>query len=177
MFYFGGENAILLRCNGRIFVVKRDRNKMTGIGSLLNNLLESRKWRENMNRHRLFEFWAQAVGKDISANAQPKVLRGNVLWVDVTDSVWMQQLHLMKEDLRQVINDRLGEEGIKDIRFNLVNRLRPVLSARKEEKKKPVASKPDPKKLAAFEKMIGAIADEGARSSLRKLWLIQQDRK
>jgi predicted nucleic acid-binding Zn ribbon protein len=162
---------------GGFLVAKKYKNKMIGISSLLDNLLESRKWRSNMNRHRLFEFWAQAVGKDISANAQPKVLRGNVLWVDVTDSVWMQQLHLMKEHLRQVINDRLGEEGIKDIRFNLVNRLKPVLKAKKEGKGKPAANKPDPNKLAEFEKMICVIEDEGARNSLRKLWLIQQDRK
>ena len=153
------------------------KNKMIGIASLLDSIIESRKWRSNLKRQGIFEFWEKAVGKDISTNAQPKVIRGNVLWVDVTDSVWMQQLHLMKEHLRQVLNDRLGEEEIKDIRFNLVSRLKPVLAPKKKEKSKAVISKPDPEKLAKFEKMIGAIEDEEARNSFRKLWLIQQDRK
>ena len=160
-----------------ISVARGNNNTITGIGSLLDNLIESRNWRSNLKRNQLFEFWDQAVGKDICGNAQPKVIRGTVLWVDVTDSVWMQQLHLMKEHLRQVLNDRLGEEEIKDIRFNLVSRLKPVLARSKEENKEPVLHRPDPDKLAEFEKMICAIEDEGARNSFRKLWLIQQGRK
>ena len=150
---------------------------MTTIGSLLDSLIESKNWQSNLKRNQLFEFWDQAVGKDICTNAQPKVLRGTVLWVDVTDSVWMQQLHLMKEHLRQVLNDRLGEEEIKDIRFNLVSRLKPVLAPRKKEEERQVVPLPDPVKLAEFEKMIGAIENEEARNSFRNLWLIQQGRK
>jgi len=177
MFYFATENAILSRVNWRFLVVMREKKKIVRIGSLLDSLIVSRNWQSNLNRSQLFEFWDQAVGKDICGNAQPKVIRGNVLWVDVTDSVWMQQLHLMKEHLRQVLNDRLGGEEIKDIRFNLVSRLKHVLAPRKEEKKNPVVMRPDPEKLAEFEKMIGAIEDEEARNSFRKLWLIQQGRK
>ena len=94
------------------------KSDITDIRSLLNDIVSDRNWQSNLKRQQLFEFWDQAVGKDISANAQPKVTRGDVLWVDVTDSVWMQQLHLMKEHLRQVLNDRLGGEEIKDIRFH-----------------------------------------------------------
>jgi predicted nucleic acid-binding Zn ribbon protein len=155
----------------------KNKNDMTDIRSLVDGIVNDRNWSAIIGRQKIFEFWDQAVGKDISVNAQPKVIRGDVLWVDVTDPVWMQQLHLMKEHLRQVLNDRLGEDAIKDIRFNLVSRIKPVLVPRKKEKGKPAAGKPDPTKLAEFEKMIGAIEDENARNSFRKLWLIQHNRK
>jgi hypothetical protein len=153
--------------------------KLVKIDVLLGEMFESREWQQNLDRNRVFEFWTEAVGKDIAAHAQPKLIRGKVLWVDVTDSIWMQQLHLLKEHLRQVINARIaGEEGIADIRFNLVSTLRPVLAAMKVINTKPPAKPPpDSQKLAEFEKMLVAIADEGARNSFRILWLAQQDRE
>lgn len=154
------------------------KKKIIKMDCLLGELFASRNWQQSLDRNRIFEFWTEAVGKDIATHAQPKVVRGSVLWVNVTDSIWMQQLHLMKEHLRQVINDRLvGDEGIGDIRFNLVAGLRPVLTKTKEINTKPSAkSAPDPKKLAEFEKMISAISDAGARESFRTLWLAQQGR-
>lgn len=153
--------------------------KIVKIDSLLGDLFANRDWQKHLDRQRVFEFWTEAVGQDISRHAQPKLIRGSVLWVNVTDSVWMQQLHLMKEHLRQVINERIaGEEGIRDIRFNLVTTLRPILSEVKKINQKPTAKPPpDPKKLAEFEVMIAAINDEGARNSFRTLWLAQQGRE
>jgi len=147
------------------------------IASLINNLVNSKNWRRNLNRNTLFEFWDQAVGKDIAAHAQPNVIRGEVLWVCVTDSVWMQQLHLQKQHLLEVLNRRLGDDGISDIRFNMVGKLPQVYkkksaSAVKKKRKK----EPDPQKLAGFKKMLAAVVDEPTRQSMLKIWLAQQDR-
>jgi predicted nucleic acid-binding Zn ribbon protein len=154
------------------------KNKITDIGTLLSDLFESRKWKQNLIRHQIFEFWNEAVGKDISAHAQPKVIRGDVLWVDVTDSVWMQQLHLMKEQLLGVLNKKLGDDGVVDIRFNLTARLKPVLPPKKVNVVKPSTTRPpDPVALARFEKMLSAIADENTRASMKRIWLAQEGRE
>lgn len=154
------------------------KNKIIDIGTLLSDLFENRKWKQNLNRHRIFEFWNEAVGKDISNHAQPKVIRGNVLWVDVTDSVWMQQLHLMKEQLCGVLNKKLGDDGVVDIRFNLTGKLKPVLTEKKViSNKVPPASPPDPVAFAKFEKLLSAIGDEETRESMTRIWLVQQRRE
>lgn len=154
------------------------KNKITDIGTLLSDLIENRNWRHKLNQHRLFEFWKEAVGKDIAAHAQPKLIRVDVLWVDVTDSVWMQQLHLMKDHLRQVLNERLGDDGVEDIRFNLTTKLKPVLAEKKAKVEKPAPARPpDPQALASFEKTLSAIGDEETRASLKKIWLAQQNRE
>ncbi|MEN8133960.1 MAG: DUF721 domain-containing protein [Thermodesulfobacteriota bacterium] len=154
------------------------KKKIVKIDTLMGELFANRDWQQHLDRNRIFEFWSEAVGKDIAAHAQPKLIRGKVLWVNVTDSIWMQQLHLMKEHLRQVINERLGGDvEVSDIRFNLVTTIRPVLSEVKKINQKPaVKPDPDPQKLAEFEKMISAITDAGARDSFRTLWLAQQGR-
>jgi manganese/zinc/iron transport system substrate-binding protein len=63
------------------------------------------------------------VGPDISGRAQPACIRGSVLWVDVLDSIWMQQLHLQKLLLLDLINRRLDNGSISDIRFKLNSEL------------------------------------------------------
>lgn len=154
------------------------KKKIVKIDTLLGELFANRDWQQHLDRNRIFEFWSEAVGVDIAAHAQPKLIRGKVLWVNVTDSIWMQQLHLMKEHLRQVLNDRLaGDVEVIDIRFNLVTTLRSILAEKKEINQKPSEKPaPDPKKLAAFENMISAISDVGARESFRTIWLAQQGR-
>lgn len=156
------------------------KKKIVRIDALLGEMFETRNWRQNLARNRIFEFWNEAVGNDIAAHAQPKLLRGKVLWVDVTDSIWMQQLYFQKEHLREVLNDRIpGEEEIDDIRFNLVANLKPARPAPKIdlEISAPARPAPDPAKLAEFEKLVSTIGDEGVRNSFRTLWLAGQGRK
>ncbi|MDF1578218.1 MAG: DUF721 domain-containing protein [Desulfurivibrionaceae bacterium] len=156
------------------------KKKIVRIDALLGEMFENRNWRQNLARNRVFDFWAEAVGKDIAAHARPRLVRGKVLWLDVTDSIWMQQLHFQKEDLRRVINERIpGEDGIDDIRFNLVANLPLSPPAKKIDREPgpPPRLPPDSGKLAEFEKLLATIGDEGARNSFRTLWLVGQGRK
>jgi len=156
------------------------KKKIVRIDTLLGEIFENRNWRQNLARNRIFDFWDEAVGEGIASHAQPKLVRGKVLWVDVTDSIWMQQLHLQKEHLREVINKRIpGDEEIEDIRFNLVAHLKAALSATKidQDPGPPPPVPPDRRKLAEFEKLIANLGDEGARESFRTIWLVGQGRK
>jgi hypothetical protein len=151
----------------------KERGKITGIATLLESLAVDRKWAKALNRHRLFEFWAEAVGRDVAAHARPRVIRGSVLHVEVTDSVWMQQLHLQKSCLLEALNRRLGEDGLENIRFVLKSCETfiepPPLPPRR-------TVRPDPLKEAAFEKFLVGINDQEIRGCLKKIWLAQQER-
>jgi len=152
----------------------RDRGKITGIGNLLAALVTDRNWAKALNRHRLFEFWEETVGRDIAAHARPKVIRKQVLQVEVTDSVWMQQLHLQKSSLLAALNRRIGEDDLTDIRFTLhygANFSKPL------PPKIPPPPPPDPVKMAEFEQFLVSIHDEEVRDSLRSIWIAQQARE
>jgi predicted nucleic acid-binding Zn ribbon protein len=152
----------------------RGRGKITGIDNLLQALVADRNWAVALNRHRLFDFWAEAVGREVAAHARPKVIRKQVLHVEVTDSVWMQQLHLQKSMLLDALNRRLGPDGLTDIRFTLNFR---ATFAQPPSLANPSPLPPDPEKLAEFEQLLSAIKDEGVRDSMKSIWLAQQGRE
>jgi hypothetical protein len=107
------------------------------------------------------------VGPDIGARAQPVFIRGRTLWVEVTDSIWMQQLHLQKMLLLELLNSKLEGPTLADIRFALnpeLNKGAGIIPHRK-------ATRPvDLEKLAAFEKDLAMVQDEGIKEALRRLW-------
>jgi hypothetical protein len=63
--------------------------------------------------------WDKAVGDTIAQQAQPAFMRGGVLFVKCSSSAWMQQLQFMKGQICAQLNQLLGKEVIKDIRFQM----------------------------------------------------------
>ncbi len=144
--------------------------KPQSIEKLLNSLIAHKGWKGRVEIHKVFTFWDDVVGPDIAKQAQPYVIRKNILWVRVTDSVWMQQLHLLKEMLLEKINKRIRKEKLTDIRFQL-----DVDVARQEKKEsaEPAApaSLPDPARVEEFDHMLESIEDEHVRDAIRKCWI------
>jgi hypothetical protein len=59
------------------------------------------------------------VGARILAHARPEKLQRDTLFVRVSDSVWMQQLHFLKQDILGKINHLLDGKTVKNIHFSL----------------------------------------------------------
>lgn len=152
----------------------RGRGKITGIANLLATMVADRNWLTTLNRHRLFGFWDEAVGREVAAHARPKVIRKQVLHVEVTNSVWMQQLHLQKGYLLDALNKRLAPDTLTDIRFTLNFR-----ATFAEPPPPPTTPSPplDPVKLAEFEQLLASIKDEEVRACLKSIWVAQQGRE
>jgi hypothetical protein len=143
-------------------------NRPVEISRLLSAVFQNKKWHSKLELHRIFEFWNSTVGREIAAIAQPSLIRGQVLWVKVTDSIWMQQLHLQKILLLKKINQQLHGEKISDIHFQLnsslapppepeVKKVKPVLLDKKEEQK--------------FDTLISTLDNEDLKVSLKNLWV------
>lgn len=147
------------------------KREITDIRSLLSTIVKDKNWQQRLKMFDLFEFWNEAVGESVAGQARPYVIRGTVLWVNVTDSVWMQQLQLQKNDLINVINSRLADEKITDIRFRLdrdpTTKEISVTKSPEPMKLKQV----DKKMLREFENMISSIESDEVRTSMKNLWI------
>ena len=87
------------------------------LGDALASVLQRIDPDSRLKAYRVWIFWAEEVGEAIATRAQPAELRGGLLSVHVNSSAWMQELHFMKDTIRERLNHRLGEELIRDIRF------------------------------------------------------------
>lgn len=159
---------------------------MIDVGSLVSMIAKNRNWRQRLRLHQVFLFWEEVVGKDIACYAQPYVIRGEVLWVNVTDSIWMQQLHFQKCTLLAALNRRLaatreggangevdggeeGEVGLADLRFRMEAKLTmPVAPQRLE---RPRVIPPDRQRVQEFSQMLAAIGDEELKAAMQRCWL------
>ncbi len=68
-----------------------------------------------MQIQKVINSWNHAVGKAVAEQTRPRRVRDGVLEVNVSNSVWMQQLHFMKG----LILQKLDPKGIqiREIRF------------------------------------------------------------
>lgn len=140
------------------------------IKTLLADICRKKKWQQRLELHAIFQLWNGLVGEDIAAQAQPSLIRGLVLWVKVTDPIWMQQLHLQKPLLLEKINQQLTDIEFTDIRFQLDT------AAGVSHESSPAAAEktitpPAREELRKFEALISPLQNEEVKKSLRNLWI------
>jgi predicted nucleic acid-binding Zn ribbon protein len=63
--------------------------------------------------------WAELVGEQIAAIAEPVSERAGEVTVDCADSVWAQELDLMQGELLRRLAERLGERAPQSLRFRV----------------------------------------------------------
>ena len=63
----------------------------------------------------LISSWEEVVGKAISSRTSKVYIRDHVLFVHLSSSVARNELMMLKEALREKLNERSGREVIKDI--------------------------------------------------------------
>ena len=146
------------------------------MSELLNSLIQKKGWKKQISRNRVFLLWDRIVGEDIAVHAQPFVVRGKTLWLNVSDSVWMQQLQFQKMTILERIKQVLPGSSITDIRFQIdtsLGRSRP-----EQQLPEPQSTPPDPQKKEKFDKMISTLKDEEMRQAMEHLWLkLEQARR
>ena len=164
-------------------------NSPTDLGSLLATVLTQKDWQRRMRLHQVFLFWDEVVGSEIARHAQPQVIKGDVLWLAVSDSIWMQQLQFERHHLLKLLNARLAEGRehpngapgsgsdsapcLLDLRFTLDSSLGRRQPLRRKE---PVPQAIDHDQFAQFSASLNSIEDLETRETMKRLWLVMHRR-
>src|SRR4030066_1683614 len=93
------------------------------ISEILLSLLKKRGMASKIEENALIRLWPKAVGPQIILHTKADAVRNGILFVKTISSVWVQQLHFMKEEIRQKINQFAGKNIVKDIRFSVGHKL------------------------------------------------------
>ena len=104
----------------------------------VNALLRSEDLARALQPHMAKVHWAEIVGPQVAGVTQIEAVRGGVLFVRVKNSVWANELTLLKEDMLRRLNAKLGGRVLTDIRFNASGLSKP----KKGSEKKPGAINP-----------------------------------
>lgn len=93
--------------------------KLQKLDEILGRALKKKHVPFRPEDRRLIEIWEKAVGPQIAAQSRPNRMRKEILLVNVSSSVWMQQLHFLKEEIIGKVNALTSSPPIKDIRFSI----------------------------------------------------------
>lgn len=89
------------------------------VGDSLNQILKKYGLFDKIKEHSMFIIWNEEVGQSISLHAQPVFFKQGKLFVTVDNSVWVNELKFLKEQIKEKINKRLGMNKIKEIYFKV----------------------------------------------------------
>jgi len=99
-------------------VAKPSRPRMkhpAAVSELLATLFAGTPAENRLKEGAIWEVWNSAVGPQIASRARPNAIRNGVLTIVVSSAPWLQQLNFMKVQIREKLNDAIGEELVKDI--------------------------------------------------------------
>lgn len=89
------------------------------VGRILEDLLERRGVRLQIERTRALEDWAERVGEGIARVTRPRAVSENALIVEVRSSAWLMELDMMKGEILRRVNEGRGAARIERIVFVL----------------------------------------------------------
>ncbi len=153
---------------------------ISALGEVLSGYTRRRNWQRQLGLNQVFLFWDEVLAPEITAHARPRVIKGDTLWLEVSDPVWGQQLQFETRTILQCLNGRLKalSEGecdnlqLRDIRFKLCHGpWRPVVET---EEIPPPPGPVDAARQVEFNQLTAGVEDKDVRETLRRLWLIME---
>ncbi len=99
--------------------MKKYTRPFTHIGEVVKDLLGTSALPINLSDARIWRVWDGVVGEKIAGHARPSTINKGVLLVKVTDSVWLQELEFMAEEIRARLNEKLKREAVRKIQFRV----------------------------------------------------------
>ncbi len=150
-------------------IMQKTTRKQQLLAEMLPHLVRDRGWEEQLDLHSVFQDWPRLVDRETGGHSRPLKISRGVLWIEVDNSAWLQQLRFQKQHLLDTVNASLRKSTLKDIKLTL-----PKGRSAKEPEQEPVLRfiPPPAETVAAFERQIAFIADEQCRDALLRFWYL-----
>lgn len=94
-----------------------ERREPESVGDVLRGLLEETMLQDRMEELRAADLWPKVVGRQIAGECKPPSVKKGIMSIGVGNASLRQELHMSRSRLREMINNHLGKEVIKEIKF------------------------------------------------------------
>jgi predicted nucleic acid-binding Zn ribbon protein len=91
------------------------RSKTISLADAIKDYISEMNLGEKLAETSLINSWEEIVGKAISSRTSKIYVKDHVLHVHLTSSVVRNELMMLRESLRNKLNEKAGKEVIKDI--------------------------------------------------------------
>lgn len=134
---------------------------ITSIGDILETLPVKARVKE----YGLWKAWDKMVGQQVSRHCQPERIKDGILFLKVNSPVWMQQLQFMKSMILEKVNGCLGDNVVRDLRFQFGK-----LGPSRKTNSKPWKEVSLPREvLMRIDRELSLVGDPELRGIIRKL--------
>jgi predicted nucleic acid-binding Zn ribbon protein len=89
------------------------------VGEILPRVLELMGLDDKFEEARLIQGWAEVVGPVIAKRSRPRMLRDGILFIEVENSVWMQELWFHQRQIIERIKKEFPKVEVKGIRLEI----------------------------------------------------------
>jgi Dna[CI] antecedent, DciA len=152
-------------------IMKKNNKQLQGLVHLLPQLSKHQGWEEQLDMHSLFGRWSELLDRHTALHCKPLKIINKVLWVEVENSAWLQQLQFQTVPILEILNNALSISRIEGLRFCVADQE----EAAKVETGPVLCYVPPPAEdLAAFERQVESISDEEVREALIRFWYLSQ---
>ena len=141
---------------------------------ILPDFFAERQWQQQWQVQRLYTQWLTIIGPEVGKSSLPAAIRNQTLWLYVSHSIWVQEIHYRQGELLGRIKEVMPDQDIRAIRCQVEpSWFAPPAAPAVEPKPAAAAPKADAPHSMGFD----AIADPASREALRRLWQVLRSRK
>lgn len=94
-----------------------ERNEPEKVGDVLRQLLDETSLQHRMLELKAIDLWCKVAGSEIVKNCRKPLVRNGVMTVSTPHASLRQELFLNRSRLKEIINEMIGKEIIKEIKF------------------------------------------------------------
>ena len=87
------------------------------LGAVMDELMGGLGIKKKIDEYQAVVQWAKIVGDHIAKFSEATRIKQGVLFVRVNVSTWRNELQLRKPEIIRKLNNALGDELVKDIKF------------------------------------------------------------
>jgi len=152
---------------------------MRVLGQALRDAIERSGFARTLEERGCLSLWPQVVGEDVARATLAERFRDGVIYVRVRSSVWACELAFFREGFIREINERLGRELVRDIRFR-VGEI-PTPAPPPDQHPQPTHTEEeaclDAASMARVEEAASAIKSDALRARVRSILIREQARR
>ena len=90
---------------------------MEKLNTSIKTFLDNYGLKKGVKQNTAIAIWGEVVGDRVSKNTEPLSVEHGVITVSVSNPTWIQELLFKHQDIIKELNNRLGKNTIKEIRF------------------------------------------------------------